>query len=112
MASEQQCREALDILAGRLSGTDPSAKIRTSPDRTLACTILDLDVTFHGRLVAGDLVDITTEPMPPAQIRLVLSSADLLALTAGELNFAHAWATGRLHLNASLRDLFRLRSLL
>ena len=39
------------------------------------------------------------------------TSDDLVAMTNGDLSFAHAWATGQVRLDASLRDLLRLRSL-
>jgi hypothetical protein len=54
-------------------------------------------------------------PGPPrerAQIRLVMAGDDLVALVDGELNFATAWGRGRVRLEASLLDLFRLRKLL
>ena len=41
-----------------------------------------------------------------------MSSDDLVAMTNRELSFAHAWATGRVRLDASFRDLLRLRALL
>ncbi len=111
MASLEQCRAAIDELGERLSRVDAAARAEHIPDRTLACTVLDLDVTFTGRLHQGDLVDITTDPAAPAQIRLVVSSDDLMDLVDGRLSFAHAWSSGRLHLDASLRDLLRLRAL-
>ena len=39
-------------------------------------------------------------------------SDDLIALTDGDLAFAPAWASGRVKLEAGLRDMLRLRSLL
>ena len=47
-----------------------------------------------------------------ADIRLTMTSDDLVALTSGELSFGPAWATGRVKLEAGLRDLLRLRKLL
>ena len=41
-----------------------------------------------------------------------MAGDDLVALVDGRLNFALAWATGRVKLEAGLRDLLRLRSLL
>jgi len=111
MATEQQCRAAIEELATRLAAVDDATRAEHVPDRTLACTLLDLDVTFAGRLVDGHLVGLTTEECPPAQIRLVLASDDLIDLVEGRLKFAHAWSSGRLHLDASLRDLLRLRAL-
>jgi hypothetical protein len=56
----------------------------------------------------------TLQGPPPerAEIRLVTTGDDLVALVNGELNFAKAWGSGRVRLEAGLRDLFRLRRLL
>lgn len=111
MASLEQCHAAVEELAARLAAVDAGTRAEHLPDRTLACTILDLDVTYSGRLHEGDLIDVTTDERPPAQIRLVLTSDDLIDLVSGKLKFAHAWSTGRVRLDASLRDLMRLRAL-
>jgi hypothetical protein len=39
-----------------------------------------------------------------------MTSDDLIALTDGRLKLAAAWATGRLRINAGVRDLLKLRS--
>jgi putative sterol carrier protein len=57
------------------------------------------------------LVDIAESEADAAQIRLEMSSDDLLALVDGRLNLATAWATGRVRVHAGVRDLIRLRSL-
>jgi putative sterol carrier protein len=111
VATVRECRAALKELARRLDdATDP---VRAqAQDRTVSCRITDLDVTFRGVLAGGSLVDVTEAiSSQPAQIRLTMSSDDLVDLVAGRLQFAHAWATGRVKLHASLRDLLRIRSL-
>ena len=40
-----------------------------------------------------------------------MTSDDLLKLTSGELSFAHAWASGRLRVDANVFDLLKLRSI-
>ena len=60
----------------------------------------DLDVVRDGPTV------------PRADIRLTMTSDDLIALTDGRLHFGNAWATGQVKLEAGLRDLLRLRKLL
>lgn len=108
MATIEECREALDRLAKRMSegGGAPSL------DRSLSCDITDLEAGFHGRLVGGELRDIADGHDPSAKIKLTASSDDLVALTAGGLNFATAWASGRIKVDASVFDLLKLRSLL
>jgi putative sterol carrier protein len=109
VATIEECREALKKFAGSLGGMDESSKKLV---RTVSLKVPDLDVTFHGTLREGTLEDVTTEPRDRAQIRLTISSDDLVALVAGELNFASAWARGRVKLEASFSDLLRLRKLL
>jgi len=111
MATVDQCRQALLALAARLAA-DPDAAARVKLDRSLACHIRDLNVYFHGRLRGGTFVDIADGDDPRAQLRLSLSGDDLLALVAGELNFAGAWASGRASVKAGVTDLLKLRKLL
>ncbi len=112
MASLRDCRKALGELGVKLAGTDDTVRAQVQ-DRTVSCRLTDLDVTFRGRLAGGALVDVTDAiSSEPAQIRLTMSSDDLVDLVAGRLSFPHAWATGRIKLDASFRDLLRLRSFL
>jgi predicted lipid carrier protein YhbT len=111
MATVDQCRQALRDIAARLVA-DPESARRVGLDRSIACHIRDLDVSFHGRLQDGTIVGLTDGDDPRAQIRLSVGSDDLLALVAGRLHFASAWASGRLSVKASLGDLMKLRKLL
>ena len=81
-------------------------------DRTVSLFVPDLDLTYSARLSQGTLVDVTTEELPKAQIRLTIHSDDLVDLVEGRQGFPQAFAHGRVHIDAGLRDLFRLRSLL
>src|SRR4029453_5026461 len=115
MASVEECRAALAKLATSMSSADDETK-RNMLDRTVSCYISDLDVTFTGRLANGQLVDITDHPDGPprekAQVGLAMASDDLVALTDGRLLFVSAWLSGRVKVDASFRDLLRLRSLM
>ena len=97
---------ALDGLSQRL--VESGARL---PDRTVSCTVTDLDVIFHAQLGADGLREITTEPHPPAKVRLELTSDDLLALVDGSLPAGQAFASGRLRVRASFGDLLLLRKL-
>lgn len=112
MASITRCRAALEDLAGRLRSVDDDERKRHAFDRTLSCFVPDLGVTFSGQLNDGHIVDITTAPAPKAQIRLTAASDDLVALTEGNLNFGQAWLAGRVKVEAGVRDLLKLRSML
>ena len=112
MATVAQCRAAFEELAGRLSSADDDTRKKAAFDRTISCTLRDLDVIFAGRLSDGALKDIEQVDSPEAQLRLSVSSDDLIALTDGTLPFTKAWAAGRLRIDASVFDLLKLRSLL
>jgi putative sterol carrier protein len=112
MASVDECSRAFHELAARLAATDPAARKRADFDRTLSCTLRDLDVTFAGHLHNGELTDIRqVDEDVKAQVRMTMTSDDLVALVAGELNMGSAWASGRVRIDAGVRDLLRLRAI-
>ena len=112
MATLEQCMTALEGFVGRLASAEGARGL----DRTVSCRLTDLGQLVHGRLATGAVHDMTAVPdgpaAPKADIRLTMTSDDLLALTAGQLSFTPAWASGRVKLEAGLRDMLRLRSLL
>ncbi|MFJ4638690.1 sterol-binding protein [Streptomyces hygroscopicus] len=115
MATLEQCRGALEKLAENLAGANGDLRSAAALDRSVSCWITDLNTTFVGRLVDSRIEDVTAEPGQPAeraQIRLTMTGDDLVALVDGELHFARAWGSGRIKLEAGLRDLIRLRKLL
>ncbi|MYS12190.1 sterol-binding protein [Streptomyces sp. SID6041] len=115
MATITECRAALDTLSDNLARADGDVRGAAAFDRTLSCHITDLDTTFTGRLADGRIEVVSTVPGPPpgkAQIRLAMTGDDLVSMVRGDLNFAKAWASGRVGLEAGFRDLLRLRSLL
>ena len=112
MATVEDCLDALERLAERLSSVDEQARRKHAFDRTLSCRVPDLDITFTGALRDGHLRDISTEPAPKAQIRLTAESDDLVAMTHGQLSFPQAWLGGKVKVEASVLDLIKLKSLL
>ena len=115
MATIEECRAALEKLSDNMRNAEGDVASAASMDRSVSCRITDLDVTFVGRMTGGRIVVHDTLEGPPkekAQIRLTLAGDDLVALVNGELNFAKAWGSGRLKLEAGLRDLLLLRKLL
>ena len=110
VATMEQCAEAMAGLGARLSEVDPDVRRKHAADRSLSCRVPDLGVTFSGRLVDGALTEISTEPGPRAELRFTISSDDLLLLTGGDLALGHAWASGRLRVEASMLDLLKMRS--
>ncbi|MCX4232606.1 SCP2 sterol-binding domain-containing protein [Streptomyces ortus] len=115
MATIEECRSALDKLSDNMAGANGDVRSAAALDRSLSCRITDLDITFVGRLQDGRIVVLDTVEGPPpekAEIRLAMTGDDLLAMVDGELHFAKAWGSGRVKLEAGLRDLMRLRKLL
>ncbi|MEU3976030.1 SCP2 sterol-binding domain-containing protein [Streptomyces bacillaris] len=115
MATMAECRSALRRLSDNLAAADGDVRSAAALDRSLSCHIKDLDITFAGRLADGRIEVLDTVEGPPrekAEIRLTMTGDDLVALVDGDLNFAKAWASGRVRLEAGLRDLLKLRSLL
>jgi hypothetical protein len=111
MATVEQCRQALQDIAARMAA-DPEAAARVNLDRSIVCEIKDLGVSFKGRLRDGTIADLTEGSDPKAQLRLSLTGDDLIALVDGKLQFAPAWASGRVSVKASFSDLLKLRKLL
>ncbi|MET9887263.1 SCP2 sterol-binding domain-containing protein [Streptomyces sp. NPDC006430] len=115
MATIEECRAALDHLSGNFARADGDVRGAAALDRSLSCHITDLDRTFTGRLDGGRIRVDAVSPGPPsakADIRLAMTGDDLVAMVAGELKFAKAWASGRVKLEAGFRDLLRLKNLL
>lgn len=108
MATEEQCEQALHTLAARLAAADSSSA--NGYDRTLSCALPDLGIVFAGRLHGGRLDDIAKTDKRDAQVKLTMSSDDLVALVDGRLKMSSAWATGRVKIDAGVRDLLKLRS--
>ncbi|MFF8094610.1 sterol-binding protein [Streptomyces sp. NPDC016675] len=115
MATIEECRAALEKLADSMGSAEGDVRSAAELDRSVSCHITDLDVTFAGRMADGRIDVRETLEGPPrekAEIRLAMTGDDLVALVEGELHFAKAWGSGRVRLEAGLRDLFRLRKLL
>lgn len=113
MATVEQCRDALTDLAAMLADVDPELRARHVPTRTIACRLSDLGCWFVGQLDADGVHDVvdTDASEPAADVRLSMTSDELVALAAGEDDFLHAWLRGRVTVSASMRDLLRLRAL-
>ena len=115
MVTIEECRAALDKLSDNMRNAQGEVRTAADMDRSVSCRITDLDITFVGRMTCGRIVVHDTLQGPPrekAQIRLTMSGDDLVALVNGELHFARAWGSGRVKLEASIGDVFRLRKLL
>jgi alkyl sulfatase BDS1-like metallo-beta-lactamase superfamily hydrolase len=111
MATAEECERAFHTLADRLAANDAETRKRNSLDRSLSCTLPDIGIVFAARLKDGLLDDIRRVDEAAGEVKLTLSSDDLIALVDGELKFAPAWASGRIKLDARVLDLVKLRSI-
>jgi SCP-2 sterol transfer family len=113
MASAEECRAALQKLAARLAEMNPDQREQYFGNRTMSVTVPDLGATYVTRLGAGDdPVRAAAPGEPAADIRLTADSDEVLALAEQPMNIARAWMSGRVKIEASVKDLFRLRRLL
>jgi hypothetical protein len=107
-----ECLTALKSILGDIAAHPAAAGL----DRSLSCRLTDLHEVVLGRLSSGSVRDLHVLPhgpeVPKADIRLTMKSDDLIAMTDGQLHFGTAWATGKVKLEAGLRDLLRLRKIL
>ena len=114
MATAEECRTALEALAGRLSEVDPQKRGAVLADRTLSCTVTDLGVTFVTKLGPDGASPVAEASPgdPPAQVRFSASSDELLAISGDPKRFVRSWLSGKVKVSASLTDILRLRKLL
>jgi putative sterol carrier protein len=110
MATAQECERAFHGLADRLAAADPEARRRSTLDRSLSCTLSDLDLIFGAQLKDGLLQDIHRADSADAEVKLTMTSDDLIELVDGKQSFASAWASGRVKVDARVMDLIKLRS--
>src|SRR3712207_1036522 len=107
MATIDECTTALQGVLGPIASSEAAEGL----DRSLSCRLTDLEQVLLGRLTSGAVRDLHAVPdgasVPKADIRLAMTSEDLLALTRGDLPFARAWSSGRLTLHAGIRDILR-----
>jgi hypothetical protein len=114
MASAEECREALHTLSLRLGEMNPQDRASFFSNRSFSCHVTDLGVTFVTRITehGAEPVKEAGPDEPPADIRLTANSDDTVSLAATPHNIARMWITGRVKIEASMRDLLALRRLL
>ncbi len=113
MNSAEECREALQKLAGRLAELNPGDRDSYFGNRSMSVTIPDLGITYATDLGAeDDQVHEVGPDDPLADIRLTANSDEVVSLAESPMNIARAWMAGRVKIEASMKDLFRLRRLL
>lgn len=113
MATEDEVESTLMDLVRRLERIDPSYRAMLPSRRTIEATCPDLGLSYHAYWNDGQLSEIFEgESLQRPDIRIRVSSQDLLAMAAGELTFRDAYLQNRVELRASMTDLLRLRAVL
>ena len=114
MATAQECQEAFEKLTARLADLDPKDRDAFFRGRSFSCQVPDLDVTFVTRFgpQGADPVHLAAPGDPQADVRLTASSDTVLELAEHVSAFPRAWLSGKVKVQASMRDLLRLRKLL
>jgi hypothetical protein len=114
MATIEAVRAALDNLSAILDGAEPDFR-RRIPNRSVSLGVTDLDVAFAGRLQSGSLVDVVEiDPADrkTAELKVTMSSDDLVEVVEGRLHVASGMAHGRIKVDARFRDVLELRKFL
>jgi SCP-2 sterol transfer family protein len=114
MASAEECQQAFERLIGRLSELDPGDRDAFFNGRSFSCQVPDLDITYVTRFgpSGADPVHLAAPGDPKADVRLTASSDTVVELAGNVSAFPKAWLTGKVKVQASMRDLLRLRKLL
>ena len=112
MATEADCDKALRSLVDMLARVPADVRSKYIVDRTVSCRVSDLGVTWSARLCDEGIVGLTTGDDAKAQVRLSVSSDDLLALVEGRQSVPSAFATGKMRVQASPLDMLRLTNLI
>jgi hypothetical protein len=113
VATFEQVEDVLADLLLRLRDLDPDVRALLPSRRTIRASCPDLELDHWAEWRNGDVQLLAGPPNGRrADIRVVISSDDLVQLHRGELRFTRAFAENRVRIDASVTDLLRLRALL
>ncbi|PWV46058.1 MULTISPECIES: SCP2 sterol-binding domain-containing protein [Nocardiopsis] len=113
MSSIDACLEGIARANERILAKPLDRRREHIRERTVRVIVPDLGTAFDMRLTTDGLTDVTPHPLDaPAgtpQVRVTVSSDDLVALAEDRLDPAKALFTRRLKVDASFSDMLRLR---
>jgi putative sterol carrier protein len=112
MATVDEVRNVLEKLAGKVARKSDELNLEDDFERTLAVEVTDLGQAFSAKLAGGKLTDLLDGDAPDAEVRIIIGSDDLIALSKKELKPAKAFLTGKIKVKASVKDLAKLRKAL
>lgn len=114
MATAEEVEDAVQRLNAMFGDLDDATR-RKIPDESISVYVKDLDLAYGCRFEAGDVVDvrlIDQSEIAGRTVRISCPSDVLLDVVNGKVHFGHAWATGKLRVDARFRDILKLRSFL
>lgn len=111
MASVEEVEGVLDALLAKVGNVDERKRSRFPNTRTIEARCPDIQHFRYARWHDG-VMELLDQAPAKIDIRLSISSDDLLEVAAGRLSFGRAYTSGRLKLDASMSDLIRLGSML
>lgn len=112
--SRDHVEEKLRELIARLGASEQGARNLGSslPERrVLALRVTDLEADYWTVLESGAMAPLETGPKDDADIRIAAPSEVLVQLIDGEGSLFSAYLGGKIRIEASFRDLLRLRKL-
>lgn len=113
VATSAEVDRTIKRLVRRLSDAtrDPKATLPRG-ERSLAVVIPDLDLVYTGSFSSGAISNLRKGgPAGDEDVKVTVSSDDLVALADGRLGVAGALLWGKLRVDAGARDLLLLRQL-
>lgn len=113
MAEHDDVAAIVRDLLGRLDEVPRSRRGLLPGRRLVEASCPDLDVSYHALWTGRALQDVQEGPSTRVpDIRIQVDSDDLLALADGRLDVGAAFESGRIRVDAPVRDLLRLRAAL
>lgn len=111
MATVAEVDQTLHDLVRKLENA--SVEPRSLPERrTLTVHVRDLDLDYIAVFGEGRISGLEQgEPSGDEDVKISVSSDDLIALAKGTLNVGGAMLTGKLRIDAGMRDLLTIRHL-
>lgn len=113
MATKYEVGRAIERLMARLDGNQDNVRSAIPGRKVMGCLVTDIDASWYSVIEDGN-VSPPTETRPPGEhvaVLLKLRSDDLIDLVEERTTFMSAFLSGKVHVDASLSDLLRMRAL-
>lgn len=113
MASRAEVDRTLRKLVKQLDGADLDDADLPSDARSILCSITDLRIDYRADYARGRIrkLRVVDEDEAAADVKIALSSDELVALADGKSSLPMALLFGRIRVDANARDLLLLRQL-